>query len=253
MASTDGRLKRDIVADELRARVEDGTYDPGTPLPTTDDLRAEFGATIATVQAAVQTLRREGLIDGGGQGRRPRISKRRPLITHSAAYVTADSAGKRGTWKQELAKIGLEGSQVLGRVGETTAPSEVAELLGVDEGEPVVVRQRTMLADGEAVQIADTYYPLDLASGTALAQQRAVSSSLVRELLEHRGDEVVGCREQLSFPRPDAEIRERLGVTADDQIVRLVRATCVDDDRAAYVDVATLRADRHTLCYELPV
>lgn len=53
----------------LRARIADGTYRPGYPVPSTRALAAEFGVTPRTVRRAVDILTGEGLLVGAiGRG-----------------------------------------------------------------------------------------------------------------------------------------------------------------------------------------
>ena len=58
------------VAGELRGRIDRGELVPGAALPSEAQLCEQFGASRGTIRAALATLRREGLIDGG-QGRPP--------------------------------------------------------------------------------------------------------------------------------------------------------------------------------------
>ncbi|GAB2834164.1 hypothetical protein GCM10022221_36270 [Actinocorallia aurea] len=51
-----------------------------------------------------------------------------------------------------------------------TPPPEIAEILGIPEGEEVVVRHRLMFADETPVQLAPSYLPLDIAAGTILEE-----------------------------------------------------------------------------------
>lgn len=48
------------VADELRRRIESGTYASGERFPAVVDLAAEFDVAASTVQKAVAALRAEG-------------------------------------------------------------------------------------------------------------------------------------------------------------------------------------------------
>lgn len=50
------------VAEELRKRISDGTYAPGTRVPSVIGLQSEFGIAQATGQKVLRALREEGLI-----------------------------------------------------------------------------------------------------------------------------------------------------------------------------------------------
>ncbi|GAA3744091.1 GntR family transcriptional regulator [Spinactinospora alkalitolerans] len=49
------------IADILRGRIEDGTYAPGTRVPSVLQLQEEFGVAVTTAQKALTALRSEGL------------------------------------------------------------------------------------------------------------------------------------------------------------------------------------------------
>jgi len=50
------------VAEELRKRISQGTYAPGTRVPSVIQLSEEFGIAQATGQKVLRALREEGLI-----------------------------------------------------------------------------------------------------------------------------------------------------------------------------------------------
>lgn len=85
----------------------------------------------------------------------------------SATYVKARPSGISDPWTAQ----GRRAAQRLLEVRELDAPAEVAEALGAPR---VVVRRRLMLFDDVPVELTDSYYPLTVASGTQLAQERKV-------------------------------------------------------------------------------
>ncbi len=52
-----------LVADVLRAKIEDGTYAPGSKLPSYRQLRDDHGVALNTAQVAVRLLATEGLVE----------------------------------------------------------------------------------------------------------------------------------------------------------------------------------------------
>lgn len=57
------------IADILRARIDDGTYEPGRPIPSTAALVEEFGYSHKTIRAATALLVEEGRLVGAvGRG-----------------------------------------------------------------------------------------------------------------------------------------------------------------------------------------
>lgn len=59
-----GRPAYRQIADDLRARISDGRYGPGSQLPSTAKLMSEYGASSTVARRAVEVLRAEGLLTG---------------------------------------------------------------------------------------------------------------------------------------------------------------------------------------------
>jgi GntR family transcriptional regulator len=85
------------VVDLLRQRVQSGEWQPGASLPAERDLAHEYGVGLDTLRDALAMLRAEGVIRGGGRGRRamvpPKVQSRwvslRPGETLTARMPTA--------------------------------------------------------------------------------------------------------------------------------------------------------------------
>lgn len=54
----------DELLDSLLSRIEDGTYPPGTQLPSGRALAAEYDVSQSTISRAVATLRERGILVG---------------------------------------------------------------------------------------------------------------------------------------------------------------------------------------------
>lgn len=52
------------IVDIIRARIDDGAYAPDTAIPSIMKLTEEFGVAEATVQKAVNALKRDGVLIG---------------------------------------------------------------------------------------------------------------------------------------------------------------------------------------------
>lgn len=247
------RPKYLVMADDLRSAIGRGDYPADGLLPTVRELRAQYDATNDTVKSAFAVLVREGLIDTG-QGRRTRVLPRRPVLHRSSSYLPPSASvvyAGGATWKQTLKEAGLSGCQVLGRVGEVAAPDDVAEHLGREPGTPVLLRPRVMMADGEPVETADSYYRLEVASGTAIARQKLVRGGVYPVFAAQgfppaeRDETVTAC------PSTETD-RERLCLPSSAWVIRMAIVHRTSDGRAISVDLCVLRADRHQLRYTVP-
>ncbi|MEU0181804.1 UTRA domain-containing protein [Streptomyces sp. NPDC006207] len=88
------------------------------------------------------------------------------------------------TWQQEAATAGGRGGQRILFAGEVNAPAEIARALGVAPGTAVGTRRRLVLLDDRPVEVADSYWPADVARGTALTEQRKIRGGAVSLLTE---------------------------------------------------------------------
>jgi len=77
--------KRDLILSVLRKRIADGTYPPGSYLPTQRDLAAEHGMSVTPVQSACWELVNDGMLSPALRGR----------YTIKAAASASQDAGRR--------------------------------------------------------------------------------------------------------------------------------------------------------------
>ncbi|MFI6883947.1 GntR family transcriptional regulator [Streptosporangium canum] len=155
------------VADALRHAITTGKYLPGSKIPTEDELQEQYGCSRTTIRRAVAQLTEEGLL--------------RP-VRRGGTHVREHPARERLTldtnvWRDELGYYFSSVTQTLRAlqpptVTEGPCPPDLVALLGLQAGAPVVIRDRVMgnPDTGQAVQLATSYLPADLAAGTILAE-----------------------------------------------------------------------------------
>ncbi len=152
------------VVAEIKKRIERGTYPPGSLLPSEHQLVSEFGVSRPTIVKALSALRQDGWIDT--QQGKGSFVRGRPAL--------ADAERTRpGRDVLELPEAELSGQLV--QAGVKLAPPHVAALLGLDAGARAFVRQRLLTDDGEPVELASVWLPLELAAGTDLASPDLLS------------------------------------------------------------------------------
>lgn len=99
------------LAEMLRARIVAGEWPPGTLLPPSPRLRHEYGVGKATVQAAIGSLRAEGLI---GLERGIGIRVREPVERQRVAVPRGGEVSSRMPTARERADLDVpEGVPVL--------------------------------------------------------------------------------------------------------------------------------------------
>lgn len=156
------------VARDLRERILHGSYAPGTRMPSLHDVQAEFRVSQAIARSAYQMLINEGLVEGrfgGGYY----VRSYRPIIRHAIQRLAADQHetgitiwdADPGTAGRQLVVDGLS-------VATEVPPADVAADLGLDDAATAVVRRRRYVLDGRPVLLSTSYFPADLAVGTAI-------------------------------------------------------------------------------------
>jgi GntR family transcriptional regulator len=170
----------------------------------------------------------------------------------STPYVKPRKRGQQDAWSEETAARGRKGSQRIVRAGEVAAPAEVAALLGVPEGSPVVERRRVIYLDDVPTELTDTYYPVKVARGTRLGNTDKIPGGAVTLLanLGHVGHSV---SEEVSARMPDATEREVLTLGPHDPVLRLVRVTSDANGEPFQVDVSVFPATTQRLRYEMRI
>ncbi|MGH3873804.1 MAG: GntR family transcriptional regulator [Candidatus Binatia bacterium] len=238
------------VADRLREAIVTGEYPPGQALPSESALAAQYGLNRTTINKAIRLLSAQGLVTVE-HGRGAFVRTPRPVMQVSTAYVTQVGDQPRGSWRSEAERLGMRGTQELTEVGEVAAPGDIGEFLGVEPGSPVIVRRRVMLLDDEPVQLADSYYPLDLVRGTPIAESRKLPGGTVAAL-EHLGLELGDFEEHVSARAATPAQRQALRLADGVPVLILTRTTYTTDAQSVEVSRAILAADRHQLSYRLP-
>jgi GntR family transcriptional regulator len=157
------------IAAELRSAIERGEFQPGVPLPSEPALAERYGVTRPVVNRAMLMLRNEGLIRvvrGVGT-----FIRDLPVLTRNGRRRQEIGAAgpARGAFQAEVESHGLT-ARSDSTVAQVPCPASAADLLGVEPGGLVLARQRRMYANDVPAQLAISYIPLDIASGTRLEQ-----------------------------------------------------------------------------------
>ncbi|MFB6438868.1 GntR family transcriptional regulator [Streptomyces sp. NPDC056411] len=173
-------------------------------------------------------------------------------VTTSVPYLAPRAKGQRDAWSAETSAQGRRGSQRILQAGEVPAPDEIAEALGVERGEPVVVRRRIMYLDDQPCELTDTYYPLALARGTRLAGTAKIPGGAVT-LLAELGHVGVRAREDVSARLPTDEEAATLESERSRPVLQLLRLTLDADDRPIQADRMIMPAPLQRLRYDMRI
>jgi len=213
----------------------------GDQLPSEAGLGEEFGVSRITVRQALAELEQKELIErvpGKGtyvRSREPKVER----ITRLSGFG------------ENMAAVGLTAGYRTLRAGQTMAPPEVSDRLGVS-GRRAYLIERVLLADGAPVGAHVSYMPLWLIREAPEAFEREAleSGSLYAAVgkagaVVHRAEEIV---EPVLLGWSEAE---RLD-TVEGSLALQIRRTVYDpDDRPIEYVTITYRADSYTFRLEL--
>jgi DNA-binding GntR family transcriptional regulator len=243
------------IVSELRKRIEGGGLAPGDELPSQADLEREHGVSRNTARAVLAELERLGLV----YRRRnlPAVVRehtRYPWVltsyeTDDGAAASADEDNGRDAdpWAEQVLKQGNTPDETVAVTIEA-APKDIADRLGIDVGASVVVRRRERFVDGRLVQIADSYFPEEVAAGTLLTSPYPVH---VRGgILAASGIHQVRRRDEIIPIIPTDEQRERLRLTGQVAVCEVTRTGYDADGRAVRVMVTLAPGDSNVIVIE---
>lgn len=238
------------IAADLRAAITRGEYRPGHQLPTTRTLMGRYGVARQTAGNALHLLRAEGLITtlpGGGTYVRERQTTRRLARTRLSR---AEREAGRGPFTSDAAHAGFA-PEVRVEIRYEPADERTAQLLQLEPGAAVLVRDRLMLADGRPAQLATSRLPAELVRGTQIEDPDTGPGGTYARLdeLGHGPDRY---EELISARMPDPAEASVLQLTGGIPVILVTRTAYDRELRPVETNDMTLAADRYELLYELP-
>lgn len=240
--------QHELMASYLREGILDGDFPPGSKLPSTQKMKAKFGAAPQSIKNANDLLAKEGLAySQRGSGIIVRPHRQRTMTP--AAYKNPAEPGEAYRWLTEAEKQGLHASSELVSVDEVTPPADVRELMGLGKDDVAVRRVQVLSLDGEPAELVKTYYPVELARGTVLAEPRKIKGGSPRALLD-LGYPSARCVDKVSARMPTLEQFLALKMPTREPILRTLRATYSTGDVLVEVTVMAKAAYRYELQYE---
>lgn len=242
------------IAHELRMRIVSGDLPAGATVPTEQALVEEYKVSRNTIRGALRELSSQGLITSG-QGRTGRrVRDNRPITFHGSKSESMDRADERriigvDAWVADVREENREPAQSIA-TEIVNASMAIARCLEIDEDSPVVVRRRLRTVDGEQHNIADTYYPMDIAQGTPIMLPNDIKQGVIA-LMREMGYVQVQYRDELSWRMPTPAESRTLDIPVGVPVLIQAR-TGYTKERPVKVTVTTWPGDRARMVYELP-
>ncbi len=224
------------VVDEIKSRIERGIYPAGTLLPSEHQLALEFGVSRPTIVRSLATLRQDEWIETQ-QGKGSFVRGRR-------AFADAERT-RPAHGVLEVREAELPGELV--QAGVKLAPPHITALLRLQPGSRAFVRQRLLTDEGERVELASAWLPLDLTAGTDLASPDLLGESIRHHLYARRKIRLDHAVEQITARLPAGEEATLLGIGADCPVLNVVVTAYDATGQPIQVSDLVLPGQRHQL------
>lgn len=219
------------IAQTLAREIDDGTWSPGTPLPTLPELEERFGASRITVRGAIDQLAKRGLVyTGWVDGRRGTIVRyrgRTPIVANLALRPDRPRSANTDAFTEAAERAGRTPSKRFERRIEIP-PEAIADRLGISRDEPVVVRILTQLLDEEPWSIEAGYYPLDLAREVGLDSPDDIPGGTIRKLAE-AGHVEIAHVDEVTDESADADEAFHLAIPVGSPLLVQIRTAATAD------------------------
>ncbi len=222
------------IYETLRSQMADGTFSPGSRLPSETALARRFSVTRMTVRQALGKLHADGL-----------IVTRRGIGTFTALARLERHATRMTDLHEDLVGLGHKPTSRILALRTGAFPPDMAERLGVPPGEPMVHFSRLRLADDEPVAVLSAYLRHTLCPGLEREDLREGS---LYALLEHRfGLPLHHAEQRVQAVLAAGAHATLLGVQRGSPLLHIERLTFLKDGRPLGLTEGYYRADRYVL------
>jgi GntR family transcriptional regulator len=222
----------------LRKKIESGVYGPGTPLPSEDAMRQEYGVSRVTVRQALAGLEKDGLIVRW-QGKRTFVSERLPGLNVPKLTGTIE----------EMVAMGILTKVKLLSMESILPPSRVKERLGTADGEEVLRIDKLRLINQEPFSHVTNYLPHKI--GLHIRPEMLDEKPLLMILEADLGLRATEADQSLEAAVADAEMADLLEVPVGAPLLKVER-TVYDARQNPIEHVSVLyRGDKYTFTVKL--
>ncbi|WP_253775503.1 GntR family transcriptional regulator [Goodfellowiella coeruleoviolacea] len=234
------------VADALRREIKNGDLPPGHRLPAETTLVERFRVSLPTIRQALGVLRAEGLIESR-HGIGTFVKEQRRLQRRSR--------GRYGNARNHQKLLTHHLRHEILFAGRGQVPAHIAEVMGVEPGTEVVIRRRHLFnkETNQPEEIGASYFPVEMADGTFLAEPEVAPKALFLCVEELTGRKYSQAQDQWIARMPTAEESAALDLPTGAPVLHVIH--CARDENGDVLEVSesVWPADRVVLIDEYPI
>ncbi|MGW7607173.1 GntR family transcriptional regulator [Streptomyces sp. NPDC054766] len=242
------------IADELRAAIQGGEYEPGEKLKSQRAFAEQYGVARNTVDEAFKILGREGLVTSEW-GRGVFVREKRALIRlGNDRYSPKYRETGLSPFLIECAKQGKTGRfEVLG-IERVKPDAELAKQLKVPgKTKSVLRRENVFYADDDPVYRVTTWIPWSIAEGTGLLQEEVPHQYGIHGVLEEKGHVMTRINDEITARMPTPEEVRYLSLPSGVPVIEVAHTSLDQDGEPYELTKFVMRADMNGLSYNVPV
>ena len=222
-----------VVKRSLLAAIEDGSYPPGSTLPSETELARAFGVSIGTLRTAVDELSAEHILVRR-QGRGTFVA------THSTdRFLFQFFHVERGDGLREAPSVELVSFERL-RVDD-----EVAQALQLRAGDPVIQVENRLLLQGRAVIYDRLTLSAVLFKGLTEKRLRERTGTIYQFYQAEFGITVVRALERARATAVDRHVSRVLGLPVGLPVIQVRRTALTFGDRPVEYRSSTINTAHH--------
>lgn len=215
------------IEDALRERIKNGLLRPYDLIPSENELSKILGVSPMTVRQAMGQLVKDGFAYRE-RGRGTFVAP--PRLDHPLTRMVGFS--------EDMQARGLEPTNHILQFKELAASVEVAELLQLAEGDPVLFIKRTRHLDGHPVGIHETYL-----RGVNISRVDLERTGSLYKLLQIQGMTFEGGQDVIEAIAATDEMSELLGVASKEPLLQVTRVAYALDGTPIELVHAFYRSD----------
>jgi GntR family transcriptional regulator len=229
------RQIKDLLLEGLRR----GEWRPGEAIPSELDLAARFRVSQGTVRKAIDELAAENLLVRR-QGKGTFVATHgEPQVRFRFLRLTPDS-GEAVAAERELLDF-----------RRARASAELARLLELKAGEPVIMLKRRIAFDGSPVLLEEVWLPGNRFKGISAAAISEHQGALYNLFETEFGTRMVRAEERLKAVSADAVAAELLGIEPGHALLQVERLSFTYGDTPVEWRKGVYKTDRHYYRSEL--
>lgn len=223
---------------DLVERIGAGEFAAGDTLPTEEQICAQYGVSRITVRRALDAMIASGL-----------IVRRRGVGTFLADRPSSvRSVRISGSLDDFLASAGALNQEVLS-LGEVAASAQVADALGIDEGEQVVRLELISSLSSGPVLYLEIFFPLAIGAGLSLSDITP-GMPIVRIIERKRKIRVVRATQHITAGIAAKTVADHLQLQVDTPLLNITRTYYAADGSAVEVAVVRHHPERYQYVVE---